>query len=309
MLGLSLALRQSPALSRHRPWLEDFTSKALRALQPATWDSALIAAACIVLDVSLCETLVPSMMPEIVVALCEKGVLGSYRAMGGLAWSGIIGMHGLDEGPCRAATLLVAFNRLVADSIPARLANVELDDVRRIALALPRAMKRWTWDEEAKTPRSVPGRWDVEHEYHLQNLLWAILAPLFPDLDDEEYLKSIGQRQPRYDLAVPTLNLIIEAKFVRRGKPFSKVIGEIAEDVALYLRTAGTPWRHIIAVVWDDAARTEEHHEFLQGLRSLDGVAEAVVISRPARMSLPSQLKLEKRGRGTRKRVSKPAAP
>lgn len=111
-------------------------------------------------------------------------------------------MKGLDEGSARAATLLVAFDRLVADSLPARLANVEIDDVRRIVQALPRAMKCWTWDDAPKSPRSVLGRWDIENEYHVQNMLWAILAPLFPDLDDEEYLKSLGQLQPCCDLAI-----------------------------------------------------------------------------------------------------------
>lgn len=179
--------------------------------------------------------------------------------------------------------LLVALDRVLKDSVPARLAEIEIRDVCNIVQGLPRAMKRWVWDETKKTPLSLAGRWDIENEYHLQSLLWAVFAPIFDDLDDEEYLKSIGPLKPRCDLAIPSLNLIIEAKFVRPGTSFAKVIGEIAEDVAIYLRS-DTPWQHLIAVVWDDGARTEEHHEFLAGLRGIQGIVDAVVISRPAKM-------------------------
>ena len=137
---------------------------------------------------------------------------------------------------------------------------------------------RATWDNGISH-----GRWDIENEYHLQSLLWAVFAPIFDDLDDEEYLKSIGQLKPRCDLAIPSLTLIIEAKFIRPGTSFAKVIGEIAEDVTIYLRS-DTPWQHLIAVVWDDAARTEEHHEFLAGLRGIQGIVDAVVIPRPMKM-------------------------
>jgi hypothetical protein len=283
VLGLSLAITTLTDVGEYRRWLDEFITRALGAFPVATWESSFILAARIVLDPTREAAALPTMSPEVAVALRAKGLLGSYGTKGPTAWNAVAGMDGLDEGSARAATLLVAFDRLVADSLPARLANVEVEDVRRIILALPRAMKRWTWDDAPKTPRSAVGRWEIENEYHVQNMLWAILAPLFPDLDDEEYLKSLGQLQPRYDLAIPSLDLIIEVKFIREGKSFSKVIGEIAEDVTLYLRS-DTPWRHLIPVVWDNSSRTEEHYEFLSGLRRLDGVADAVVISRPARM-------------------------
>jgi len=220
---------------------------------------------------------------EIAVALCERRLIGSYIGRGEAAIQTIARMEGLDEGPAGAAVLLVALDRLLKDNIPARLANIEVKDVCRIVQGLPRAMKRWVWDEKGKTPLSAPGRWDIENEYHLQSLLWAIFAPIFDDLDDEEYLKSIGPLKPRCDLAIPSLSLIIEAKFIRPGTSFAKVIGEMAEDVTIYLRS-DTPWRHLVAVVWDDGARTEEHHEFLTGLRGIEGIVDAVVIPRPSKM-------------------------
>jgi hypothetical protein len=116
-------------------------------------------------------------------------------------------------------------------------------------------------------------------------MLWAILAPIFPDLDDEEWLKSVGQHHPRADLAIPSLELLVEVKFMRPGgkSAFGSVIQEVAADASTYLQE-GSGYRHIIAFVWDDAARTEEHPELRQGLMRIRGVRDVIVISRPSKM-------------------------
>ena len=283
VLGLSLAIRVLPDVTSPRQWLDAFIAEALKTLPADTWEGSLMSAARIVLHPAEEAALLPTLKGEIAVALCERRLIGSYVGGGDAARVALSRMDGLDEGPAKAAVLLVALGRMLKDSIPARLANIEIKDVCKIVQGLPRAMKRWVWDETKKTPLSAPGRWDIENEYHLQSLLWSVFAPIFDDLDDEEYVKSLGQLHPRADLAIPSLCLIIEAKFIRPGTSFTKIIGEIAQDVSIYLRS-DTPWRHLIAVVWDDGARTEEHHEFLAGLRKLPGVADAVVIPRPARM-------------------------
>ena len=101
---------------------------------------------------------------------------------------------------------------------------------------------------------------------------------------NEEWLKSLGQHQPRADLAIPSLELIIEVKFIRPGgRSFTTVIQEVASDASTYLQE-GSGYRQIIAFVWDDAARTEEHGELRQGLMRIRGVHDAIVLPRPSRM-------------------------
>jgi hypothetical protein len=115
-------------------------------------------------------------------------------------------------------------------------------------------------------------------------MLWAVMAPVFPDLDDEEWLKSLGQHHPRADLAIPSLRVIIEVKFARKdGKSFSDLIQEVAADASTYLQD-GSGYTSIIAFIWDDAARTEEHAELRQGLLRIRGVVDAIVLSRPQKM-------------------------
>ena len=61
------------------------------------------------------------------------------------------------------------------------------------------------------------------------------------------------------------------------------LIEEIAADASLYL-TSNSNYKSIIAFIWDDARRSEQHEFMIQGLKQLPGVIDAVVISRPSTM-------------------------
>lgn len=121
----------------------------------------------------------------------------------------------------------------------------------------------------------------MDHEYHVQNLLWALLAPIFPDLDDEQYLAKIGHKSPRADFYIPSMRIVIEAKFLRPEDRMQKIIDEISSDTGLY-SAMGNDCAGIIPVVWDDGARSHEHDYLRQGLRKLPNVVDAIVVSRPS---------------------------
>lgn len=121
----------------------------------------------------------------------------------------------------------------------------------------------------------------MDHEYHVQNLLWALLAPIFPDLDDEQYLTKIGHKNPRADFYIPSMKLVIEAKFLRPGDRMQKIIDEISSDTGLY-SAMGNDCSGIIPVVWDDGARSHEHDYLRQGLRKLPNIVDAIILSRPS---------------------------
>ena len=173
---------------------------------------------------------------------------------------------------------------LVADhSLPARMGRLEPSDILTVLEGVHRSLRRWTWDLQAKTRNSSAMHWDVQNEYHVQNLLYAILAPLFPDLNDEETISPVGQKNPRVDLSIPSLRTIIEVKFLRPGVPVQKMISEIAEDVGLY--NTDPRWSTLIPFIWDDSGRSEEHAKLIEGLKKFEFVLGAVVISRPGKMN------------------------
>jgi REase_DpnII-MboI len=181
-----------------------------------------------------------------------------------------------------AALLLGALDALTERNLPARLGRLDPRDVLRVLEGVPRSFKRWSWETAPRTRRSAVARWEIENEYHVQNLLWAVLAPLFPDLNDEETLSPVGQKSPRVDLSIPSLGTVVEVKFMRPTTPFQDVIEEIAADASLY--TTDPRWTSIVPFVWDDARRIEEHQKLVAGLKQLPGVIGAVVVSRPGKM-------------------------
>jgi REase_DpnII-MboI len=220
------------------------------------------------------------------------------------AWEIISGVDSSDDGMTRAAAQSAALAYLLRDESTLRFGSVTVDGVARLLQGVARSLRYWAWETEPRTRNSVPAHWDVENEYHVQDMLGVILAPYFPDLDDEEWLKSVGQHHPRADFAIPSLNLIIEVKFLREGttSALSKLIKEVAADASTYLQE-GSNYRNIIAFVWDNSASTEQHAELRQGLIRIAGIHDAIILPRPAKM-IRSELAKPNTGRSRAKRVT-----
>jgi hypothetical protein len=170
-----------------------------------------------------------------------------------------------------AAFALAAYEHLAATSEHPRLRAPELHDVAIALSRLQAALRRWTWEAAPKVNGGSARKWHVDHEYHFQNLLTAVFTALFSDLKDEEWLASLGPKKPRADLVVPSLKLVIEVKFWRAGVQASAMVSQIAEDIGLY-RKKGSPYLHVVPVIWDDGARAEEHAYLIGGLSELEGV-------------------------------------
>lgn len=177
----------------------------------------------------------------------------------------------LKEDALKSVDLIRAVFRLAAldwifRSLPTiTMSHPTVDELSQLLRRVPAGLRRWTWEKEARTPNAEPQKWHIDNEYHVQNLLWNILAPIFPDLNDEEYTPAIGQLQPRADICIPSLKLIIEIKFMRANKAPKELIEEMAADASLYL-TAGSNYKSIISFIWDDSRRTEEHDMLVRGL-------------------------------------------
>lgn len=162
------------------------------------------------------------------------------------------------------------------------LGSFSLEDVSKLLTRVPAGLRRWTWEENSRTKNGQPRQWYIENEYHVQNLLYFLLAAVFTDIREEEYTGSVGQKKPRGDLEIPSLKLVIEIKFwYPKDKP-QKIIEQIAEDTSLYL-AQGSPHEQMIAFIWDDSRRTEEHH-LLREIKRMNGIFDVVIVSRPGRM-------------------------
>ncbi len=184
----------------------------------------------------------------------------------------------------QAIFYLAALEYLISTS-----ANISLESTSKYGLvkmlkSVESALKRWPWETKAKTKRSSQQQWDIQNEYHVQSLLWSLLRPVFPDLQDEEYLKSIGYKHPRVDLAIPSLRVIIEVKYLREStqSALSGLNEEIAADASLYIKNKNnTQFDSLIVFVWDHTASVQHHSTLEDGMKTINGVFDAIVISRP----------------------------
>lgn len=224
-----------------------------------------------------------AMLPEARVALADLKLMPVDEESGPPAWRNCLRLAPGDGGAARAALTLRAFDALCERNLPARLGRLEADDVLRVLKGVVRSFREWTWEERSPTPKSAdPVRWHIENEYHVQNMLWAVLAPLFPDLEKEGYTTPVGHKNPRMDLSIPSLKLVVEVKFMRPGKSFANTLEELAADNSLY--DADPRWEVLIPFVWDDGRRTEQHATLVEGLLSMPMVHGAVVMPRPGKM-------------------------
>ena len=164
------------------------------------------------------------------------------------------------------------------------LGSFSLEDVTELLKGVPAGLKRWTWEGKSRTQGGTPRQWYIENEYHVQNLLYFLLAAVFADIREEEYTGSVGQKKPRVDLVIPSLKLVIEIKFWYGKNNPQRIIEEISQDTSLYL-AEGSPHEQMIAFIWDDSCRTEEHRLLKSGLKNLKGIFDVVIVSRPGRMA------------------------
>ena len=149
------------------------------------------------------------------------------------------------------------------------------------------AMRRWRCDESVKHPV----RWPVTAEREVQDILWLILRPVFDDLVDEETLPRLGHSTYRADFGIPSLGILIEVKYVRKSGDFKEIEKQVLEDSVAYLNGV-TAYKEIVVFIYDDSASVQEHDTTATALRSIDGISDVIIVSRPsqlARPTLPSQ--------------------
>lgn len=187
-----------------------------------------------------------------------------------------------------ASTALLSLIVFVFDQASQDLAIVPpkgwaLNDLLGFLEHIPVGLKRWTWEETGRTKGAEPVRWRVDNEYHVQNLLYVLLAPVFNDIADEVYLQPIGQKTPRIDLYLPSLHTIIEVKYRKDSKKsFQSLIGEIAEDASLYRADVKYKDAQIVNFLWDHTRATQEHPKFKEGVLRIIGIDGCVAISAPS---------------------------
>lgn len=291
-VAAGIALGQPAAADGDEEWLESIIQQS-RSSNAPTWDDSLLHGALLLLHRSKPQAVGPmerpaGLAPDLAAVLAAKGVLRLTPGDELDARTLILAPEYRHQSHDRAGVQIAALRWLMREGARALPRRATVGDLIELLEGLPHALRRWPWEDapRTKSARSTAQRWDVQNEYHVQSLLWTILAPVFPDLKDEEYLRSVGHKHPRVDLAVPSLGVIIEVKFLRscKQRDLAGLIEEVSADTGFYLSNP-SDFTQIVTFIWDDAQCTDQHGTLLAGLRMLKGITDAVVVSRPGRFS------------------------
>lgn len=188
----------------------------------------------------------------------------------------------------RAAVQLAALESLLRQTPKALLHTPSVEGIVQLLSSINRSFRRWHRREKAQSRKegTKPIQWLPSNEAHVQDLLWFLLAPIFPDLEDEEHLPSSDHKHPKYHLGIPSLRLIIEIKWIVNGNPseFDKIVEEVSVKTFSYL-SPSSRYDKLIIFVWDNSHTTEEHQPLLQELQKIEEVVDAVVIPCPRELN------------------------
>lgn len=295
MLGIAIGAARAESNSKTKIKISAWIERCRNALAMASvpdWQRTLLTAAEIKSGCKVLES--SSQEPDgfdVRVMLRAKGIFDSVDSVDLVEEDEVKLISTLQRqssgelSKCRAAIRLFGLDFVRSKSPTVAMNRLTVSDVGNILRRIEPALRNWTWEEKPRTSKkgAEARKWHVENEYHVQNLLWLVLALLFPDLQDEEYTPKIGTLQPRADIPIPSLQLIVEVKFWRAEASSQEMIRQLAQDNSLY-SVSGSRYKQIIAFIWDNAGRTEQHDLLIQGLCKLDRVVDAVVVSRPSMM-------------------------
>jgi hypothetical protein len=157
---------------------------------------------------------------------------------------------------------------VITSYVEARSRYPSLDFVSVVLQNFPAAMERWK------------SKWKVGDEYDVQSLLWLILRSVFDDVRYEECLPKMGRSGQRYDIGLPQLGLIVEAKYVREVRDFQRVVDDIGKDSA-QLQPQST-FTSIVVFVYDESCSVEQHDWVHRTLESIALVKRAIIVCAPS---------------------------
>jgi hypothetical protein len=281
LLGVSAGLYSINCSAEEKKWFLELLPKSIKALENSEWEVSFAQGALALLSDKNWSSISNSMLSVAIPYAVGEIPDASLRET---AWSMASEIEADDDDVIRSVKKSV-FDYCAYFLTNLLINNVSISELVKLLHNISESMSHWTYEVKPRTKGSEIRKWDIDNEYHVQNLLWTILKPIFPDLVDEEYLPKIGHMTPRSDLGIPSLQTIIEVKFMKNYGQTAcrKITEEIAADRSVYL-TTNSKYERIIVFIWDNCRQTEEYRVLRDGLKSLEGIEDVVILPRPNRM-------------------------
>jgi hypothetical protein len=104
-----------------------------------------------------------------------------------------------------------------------------------------------------------------------------MLRSHFDRVDREDTLPRFGAKNYRPDLGIPESRQLIEVKFIGDKTSLPEIQESIIADIPGYL-TGNSRFDTVIILVYDYAHKLRDPKKFIEDLRSVDGIADVLVI-------------------------------
>lgn len=137
------------------------------------------------------------------------------------------------------------------------------------------ALTRKPIDKRATVKMEDLQKIQIENEYDLQHLIYAVLKPLYPDIR-KEVSEDSGIGTVRIDLKIPCLEVSIEGKCTRTSMSLKKLTEEIEADIVHYKD------KNIIFFVYDRAKLIQDKLNYENHFNGVfDGKNVNIIILQP----------------------------
>jgi hypothetical protein len=154
------------------------------------------------------------------------------------------------------------------------------NEISGLLRAFEPAMKRWRYDDDEKRD---PIKWPIKNEREVQDIIWLMMRPYYPDLQDEETLPKFGHSSYIVDFAIPSLRTLLEVKYCRKSSEFKKIEKEIMEDGIAYLANIDH-YDRIIVFIYDHSCSVQDHDTTISALKQIPSIQDVIIVSRPSQL-------------------------
>lgn len=117
--------------------------------------------------------------------------------------------------------------------------------------------------------RSKGGLFLVKNEADVQDLLYVMLKPSFPNLTFEDPSHKVAASYPIKDLYFPLSKMVLEAKYIDVSKDVKQIEKQLHDDIMKYSATADC--ETIIFFIYDPNYSIPDRRNFIQKMSQEKG--------------------------------------
>jgi REase_DpnII-MboI len=187
LLGLALGARflAGDEAASTCQWMLGFVPRAARLHAVEAWQRCLFSAALHALGSAEIPVPSDSSVADIRTALCARSVAplepsGRETEADERLTLDLLKQQVADELPVvRAALRLTAFSWIRRSAPVVVPGRISIPDVCHLLERVPAGLRRWAWDVKPRTKGGEARKWHIDHEYHVQDLLYFCSRPFF----------------------------------------------------------------------------------------------------------------------------------